>query len=70
MNSFRFVTMCIALVLSVISLRAQELVQGAFRSLAEVRVVSVKWDLSKVGSFTNLMGDAFEKAGKDLGKYT
>lgn len=23
----------------------------------------------RVGSFTNLMGDAFEKAGKDLGKY-
>lgn len=171
MNSFRFITTCIALVLSVISLRAQELVQGSFRSLAEIRVVSVKWDLSKVdiegqtindfiefksyeegqdyyddfekdireilgdfidefndtngpisltvssspkviltiqvnrisrkgnevtcryifsdkatgeiltmvamtskdgrvGSFTNLMGDAFEKAGKDLGKYT
>lgn len=23
----------------------------------------------RIGSFTNLMGDAFEKAGKDLGKY-
>lgn len=171
MNSFRFITTCIALVLSVISMEAQELVLGSFRSLAEVRVISVKWDLSKVdiegqsiddfiefksyeegqdyhddfekdireilgdfidefndtkspisltvssspkviltvqvnrisrkgnevtcdyifsdkatgeiltmvamtskdgriGSFTNLMGDAFEKAGKDLGKYT
>lgn len=23
----------------------------------------------RIGSFTNLMGDAFERAGKDLGKY-
>lgn len=48
MNSFRFITTCIAFVLSVISLRAQELAQGAFGSLTEARVVSVKWDLSKI----------------------
>lgn len=171
MNSFRFITTCIALVLSVISLRAQELVQGSFESLTDVHVVSARWDLSnadiggqtfedfielksyeegtdyhdefekdireilgdfieefndtnspialtvgpspkvlltikinrvsrkgnevtcryifsdkttgeiltmvamtskdgRIGSFINLMGDAFEKAGKDLGKYT
>lgn len=171
MRLFRLITTYIALVLSVITLRAQELVQGSFESLADVRIVSTRWDLSKadidgqtfedfiglksyeegkdyhdefekdareilgdfidefndtnspmaltvssspkviltiqinrinrkgnevscnyifsdkatgkiltviamtskdgrVGSFTNLMGDAFEKAGKDLGKYT
>lgn len=24
----------------------------------------------RIGSFTNLMGDAFERAGKDFGKYS
>lgn len=32
-------------------------------------IISMASKDGRVGSFTNLMGDAFEKAGKDLGKY-
>lgn len=32
-------------------------------------IISMTSKDGRVGSFTNLMGDAFEKAGKDLGKY-
>lgn len=171
MNLYKFIAICLTLVLSALNLRAQELIQGSFEPLTDVRVVSVQFDMSqadidgqtlhqfieiktfeegdgyskefdkdtreilgdfidefndtnapvvltvssspsilltikvnhisrkgnevschyifsdrttgailatiamtskngRIGSFTNLMGDAFEKAGKDLGKYS
>lgn len=34
-----------------------------------IAIISMASKNGRVGSFTNLMGDAFERAGKDLGKY-
>lgn len=48
MSLFRYIALCVSLVLSILTLKAQGLIQGSYESLTDTRVVSVELDISHV----------------------
>ena len=46
MSLFRYIALCVSLVLSILTLKAQELIQGYYESLIDTRVVSVEFDIA------------------------
>lgn len=46
MSLFRYIALCVSLVLSILTLKAQELIQGSYESLIDTRVVSVEFDIA------------------------
>ena len=48
MSLFRYIALCVSLVLSILTLKAQELIQGSYEALTDTRVVSVELDISHV----------------------